>query len=107
MSVVEQLSSSGFWRGSWARLIRTRLPTTLGPGRQQTGFNCSGHFQRPPRGSLGPQETTKQYYTRKNTQQSLKERFVSVGHPVGVGAPGTGVAPKIAPTRPLGFPTGT
>ena len=31
---------------------------------------------------------------------------ISVGHPVGVGAPGTGVAPKIAPTPPLGFPTG-
>ena len=27
---------------------------------QQIHFNCSGHFQRPPRGSLGPQETTKQ-----------------------------------------------
>ena len=31
---------------------------------------------------------------------------VSVGHPVGVGAPGTGVAPNFAPTPPLGFPTG-
>ena len=66
-------------------------------------------FRGPPRGSLGPQETTKQYYTRKNTQQSWGEKVVSVGHPVGVGvgAPGTGVARKVAPTPPLGFPTGT
>ena len=34
----------------------------------------------------------------------MKKKIVSVGHPVGVGAPGTGVAPKIAPTGPLGFP---
>ena len=47
-------------------------------------------FRGPPCGSLGPQETTKQCYTRKNTQQSLKKKMVSVGqwHPVGVGAPG-------------------
>ena len=37
----------------------------------------------------------------------LKKTLVSVGHPVGVGAPGTGVARKVAPPRPLGFPTGT
>ena len=30
---------------------------------------------------------------------------ISVGHPVGVGTPGTGVAANFAPT-PLGFPTG-
>ena len=49
---------------------------------------------------------TKQYYSRKNTQQSLKRHVVSVGHPVGVSAPGTGVAANFAPTPPLGFPTG-
>ena len=32
---------------------------TMWPAGQQTHFNCSGHFQGAPRGSLGPQETTK------------------------------------------------
>ena len=81
--------------------------STMWPAGQQNAVNCSGHFQGAPCGSLGPQETTKKCYTRKNTQQSLKKEIVSVRHPVGVGAPGTGVAPKVAPTRPLGFPTGT
>ena len=26
---------------------------------KKTDYTCSSHFQRPPRGSLGPQETTK------------------------------------------------
>ena len=46
-------------------------------------------------------------HTRKNTQQSLKKIIVNVGHPVGVGALGIGIAPNFAPTRPPGFPTGT
>ena len=34
-------------------------PRTMWPGGHQTHLNCSGHFQGAPRGSLGPQETTK------------------------------------------------
>ena len=87
-------------------MFGVRFACTMWPGRQQNAFNCCGHFQGAPRGSLGPQETTKRYYTRKTTQHSLKKKIVSVGHPVGVVAPGTGVAANFAPTRPLGFPTG-
>ena len=46
-------------------------------------------------------------YTKKYPTEPEKKKVVIMGHPVGVGAPGTGVAPKVAPTRPLGFPTGT
>ena len=52
---------------------------TMRPAGQQTHFNCYGHFQSPPRGSLGPQETTKQYYKRKNTKQSLKKKSCQCG----------------------------
>ena len=74
------------------------------PAGQQTHFNCSGHFQRLLR-------TTGDYltilHTKKHQTELGKKKVVSVGHPVGVGAPGTGVARKVAPTPPLGFPTGT
>ena len=35
------------------------LKITMWPAGHQTHLNCSGHFQGAPRGSLGPQETTK------------------------------------------------
>ena len=41
------------------RLVDHGCAHTMRPGRRQTHFNCSGHFQGAPRGSLGPQETTK------------------------------------------------
>ena len=55
------------WELLGGLLRRTQRP--LWPADQQNAFNCCGHFQKPPRGSLGPQETTKQYHTRKNTQR--------------------------------------
>ena len=57
---------------------------TYGYSLRQTHNNCSCYFQRAPCGSLGPQETTEQYYTRKNTQHSLKESCLSVGHRLGL-----------------------
>ena len=45
-------------------------------------------------------------HTKKHPTE-FEKNVVSVEHPVGVVAPGTGVAPKVAPTKPPGFPTGT
>ena len=39
--------------------LRAAPAATMRPSGHQTHFNCSGHFQDAPRGSLGPQETTK------------------------------------------------
>ena len=76
------------------------------PAGQQTHYNYSGHFQSPPRGSLGPQETTKQYYKRKNTKQSLKKKSCQCGAPGRGGCPGHRCGAKSRADEAPGLPHG-
>ena len=79
---------------------------TMRPAGQQTHYNYSGHFQSPPRGSLGPQETTKQYYKRKNTKQSLKKKSCQCGARGRGGCPGHRCGAKSRADEAPGLPHG-
>ena len=63
-------------------------------------------FRAPPRGSLGPQETTKQYYKRKNTKQSLKKKSCQCGARGRGGCPGHRCGAKSRADEAPGLPHG-